>query len=132
MELIIALLFFSLSAAVCIKVFFAADRLSTQSRELTEAVLQVQNAAECVKSRNPENALSHLFLVTKKDDYHYIVYFDNTFQNIGKAEQASYEMKLSLACENDILTSTINYYKVKEGKSIFSLSVKHFTQREGL
>lgn len=50
MELIIMLLVFSVSAAICLQVFAGARRISDESRKLDLAVMQAQNVAECWKS----------------------------------------------------------------------------------
>lgn len=50
MELILMTLFFSLSAAVCMRVFAYAGQTSEYSGNLSEASLLAQSAAECYKS----------------------------------------------------------------------------------
>ena len=50
MELIIMLLVFSISAAVCLQVFSGAKKISEESRKLDAAVMQAQTAAECWKA----------------------------------------------------------------------------------
>ncbi|MBQ7103597.1 MAG: hypothetical protein IJN89_06020 [Anaerotignum sp.] len=50
MELIIMLLVFSVSAAVCLQVFSGAKKISEESRKLDAAVMQAQNIAECWKA----------------------------------------------------------------------------------
>ena len=50
MELIIMLLVFSISAAVCLQVFSGAKKISEESRKLDAAVIQAQTIAECWKA----------------------------------------------------------------------------------
>ena len=50
MELIIMLLVFSISAAICLKVFAGAKRIADDSRRLDAAVMMAQTAAEYWKS----------------------------------------------------------------------------------
>lgn len=50
MELIIMLLVFSVSAAICLQVFAGARRISDESHRLDIAVMQAQTAAECWKA----------------------------------------------------------------------------------
>ena len=50
MELIIMLLVFSISAAVCLQVFSGAKKISEESRKLDAAVMQAQTIAECWKA----------------------------------------------------------------------------------
>jgi hypothetical protein len=49
-ELIIVTAFFSLSAALCVSLFADAQRDLSESRDLTNAVILAQNAAEIFKS----------------------------------------------------------------------------------
>ena len=50
MELIIMLLVFSVSAAICLQVFVGARRISEESHRLDVAVMQAQTAAEYWKA----------------------------------------------------------------------------------
>lgn len=50
MELIIMLLVFSVSAAICLQVFAGAKRISEESRKLDAAVIHGQTAAEYWKA----------------------------------------------------------------------------------
>ena len=50
MELIIMLLVFSISAAVCLQVFSGAKKISEESRKLDAAVMKAQTIAECWKA----------------------------------------------------------------------------------
>ena len=50
MELIIMLLVFSVSAAICLRVFTGAKKIADESRRLDAAVMMAQTAAEYWKS----------------------------------------------------------------------------------
>lgn len=50
MELIMMLLIFSISAAVCLQVFVGARRIADESRKLDAAVIQAQTVAEYWKA----------------------------------------------------------------------------------
>lgn len=50
MELILTILFFALSSAVCIQLFVKAHVISRDTSDKSAAVLQAQNAAELLKS----------------------------------------------------------------------------------
>ena len=57
MELLLMLLVFSVSAAVCLQVFAGAKRISEDSRKLDAAVMHAQTAAECWKSSHGDLAV---------------------------------------------------------------------------
>ncbi len=48
-EILFMLLVFAVAAAICLKTFAVADRISEESRRLDFAVTEVQNAAEVMK-----------------------------------------------------------------------------------
>lgn len=49
MELIIAILFFSLAGAICLRMFAKSHHLSTDASDLNQAVRQADNVAELIK-----------------------------------------------------------------------------------
>ena len=51
-ELIIVILFFSISAAICMRIFAVSKIASDNANQLNSAVEASQNAAECFKSSN--------------------------------------------------------------------------------
>ena len=51
-EMIISIFFFALAAAGCVKLFAEAYADGNYSRNLTAAVVEAQNAAECFKAAN--------------------------------------------------------------------------------
>lgn len=62
MEMIIAILFFSLASAVCIQLFAKSHLLSTQTVNQNHAVIQAQNLAESYLALEGDiNAMQDLF-----------------------------------------------------------------------
>ena len=51
-ELLIAVMFFSLASAICLRLFVAAHQSSERSAELSRAVIEAQNMAETFKAAN--------------------------------------------------------------------------------
>lgn len=49
-ELMLSFLVFTITAAVCVRIFVGAQQISRQSGELSQAVIYAQNAAESLKS----------------------------------------------------------------------------------
>lgn len=50
MEMIIVILFFAVSAAVCVKIFAASDKMEQKSVDINQAVLIGESAAESYKA----------------------------------------------------------------------------------
>ena len=55
-ELLIAVMFFSLASAICLRLFVAAHQSSVHSAELSRAVIEAQNIAETFKAANGDLA----------------------------------------------------------------------------
>ena len=49
-ELLLAILIFSVASAICLRVFVTANQISTESHNLNRAVIAAQNGAECFKA----------------------------------------------------------------------------------
>lgn len=68
MELILSILFFSIAAAVCVKLFVTSHNLSDRSVKLNEAVAMAENIAEAFYGSNGEKeAFMALFPEMKND-----------------------------------------------------------------
>ena len=116
MELIIALLFFSLASTVCVRLFVKSATLSQDTVDLTYAISQAQNLAECYSSCDGDIVQVH-FLFPESE-----ILEDNV-----------------LAMEEDGLYSTLTFFPEDEdglisgeilitnatGKEIYSLQVLH-------
>jgi hypothetical protein len=62
MELIIAIFFFSLSAAICVRLFASAHTLSENTETLENAIMWTQNLSEAfVSERGELNGIARLF-----------------------------------------------------------------------
>ena len=107
MEMMIAILFFSLASAVCLRMFTKSHQMSEDTRNLNMAVNQIQNAAELLKhSYTPKTATAdtdrpdfpELFLATypdaAADTQELSIYFDENW-NHCPADQGIFCMKIS-------------------------------------
>ena len=120
MELIIAILVFSVSAAVCVRMFARSYTLSLESRELSHAVAIVQSQAEIFYG-NPGS-------VTDAD-----IYYDKDF-NVCSAESSSYEMVSSDVTDNTVSAGSTGLQRYDicvrkiTGEEIYSLCVEKTAQ----
>ena len=53
-ELLIALMFFSLAAAICLQLFIGAHNFSEEASNKSRAAIEAQNIAECFKAADGE------------------------------------------------------------------------------
>ena len=118
MEMIVAVFFFLLCAAVCIQAFVKADLLSKRAADLNQSVLIAQSAAEIWKAEG-EAGLIHRFNGVKKDSpvETYTMMFDKK-GNVADQSQAVYygEVKVISELEAEVTVS-------KAGSTLYTLAV---------
>ena len=103
MELIIAILFFSLASAVCLRMFAKSHQLSTDASARNKAVNQTVNAAELIRYdlQNDTRALSDTYpeadilysVVSNAADVYNgsVIYFNKSWESCS-AELAEYKL----------------------------------------
>ncbi|MBE5995093.1 MAG: hypothetical protein E7247_22220 [Paenibacillaceae bacterium] len=118
MEMIVAVFFFLLCAAVCIQAFVKADLLSKRAADLNQSVLIAQSTAEIWKAEG-EAGLIHRFNGVKKDSpvETYTMMFDKK-GNVADQSQAVYygEVKVISELEAEVTVS-------KAGNTLYTLAV---------
>jgi Tfp pilus assembly protein PilV len=135
LELIIALLFFSLASAVCVQMFVKADTLSVRTVDTSKAVLLAQEKAE--EFYAGEGVLSD----TKE-------YFDRNWIQTDSESKAVYQLDASVSRKGSAADSTsgssaadsassgndpvcsITVQKISDGSTLFSLEVLYHQRRE--
>lgn len=137
MEMIIAILFFSLASAVCIHLFAKSHLLSTQTVNRNHAVIQAQNLAESYLSLEGDiAAIQDLFFPSEQiDETTLRLAFDSSW-NLCSAENGVCflaELASTPAGENGIMEAVITVYESSAPESpVYTLSVMHHTaERRG-
>ncbi len=113
MELIIAILFFSVSGAICVQLFVRAHMLSETSVEMNNSVLWTQNISEvfCALKGNLHSIAdfyqdSSIVIVSYEDNPEVgtmVMFFDENFELIdfptenGALDNAKYELLLCIS-----------------------------------
>ncbi len=94
MELIIAILFFSLGSAVCVRAFVQAHLTSQSARDLSFASSSVSSAASVVKYAGSGLAdIRDYFPDAVQDGDEVVVYYDAGFSSCG-GEDAAYALRI--------------------------------------
>lgn len=132
MELIIAILFFSLASAVCIQLFAKSHLLSTQTVNQNHAVIQAQNLAESYLSLDGDvTAMQDLFSPSELTDENTLcLAFDSNWNLCATGNTSGFraELKNTPTGENGIMEAEITVYAVSSPESpIYTLSVMHHT-----
>ena len=132
MELILSILFFSIAAAVCVKLFVTAHRLSDQSVNLNHAVAMAESIAEAFYGCNGNvGELETLFPDAGMDEQTMLT-INNTDQGLGAFVKINASGEL-ISCEIRIGTpQQITAYQEQrtEFDSVCELQLTLFPQEE--
>lgn len=102
MEQVVMVLVFALTAALCLRMFVLADRLSVKYAATDRAVIEAQNAAEWLKQGRLSEYLEEHRAVGETEAK--MVLFDEDWNVTGQMENAEYFLQiLSIDCEQDNL-----------------------------
>ena len=145
MELIIAILFFSLAGAVCIQLFVRAHIISGKSVELNYSVLWAQNTAELFYGCNGDTEQMAALLENSEVSDHgngqtLTLLFDQDFHTLksdpnikDSADSALYRLKADISKASELMTFNIiveNLESSKEPQTVYTLELSLFPDKE--
>jgi len=129
MELIIVILFFSVSAAICMRIFGTAKIKSDYSRDLSNSSVYAQSCAEAYKAYDADLENTAEAMEGKFDDNTLTVYYDFDWNITNSKESAKYILTLDKTKDSDIKTTGKITVKKANGDSLFKLTVKTAQQK---
>ena len=130
MELIVAIMFFSLSAAVCVRLFASAHFLAEKTEDLSSAVMWSQNISEAFTGKNGNlSEIARLYpsayVISDSDtdstDGRLILFLDKDWNIIDQAlSEAVYEVFLDVSKKpaSDVYSDVTDYGVSYEGNAI--------------
>ena len=136
MELIISVLLFSITSAVCIQLFVNAHIKDRETRSLTHAVIECESVAEIVKAKvndTPEELFDYLLTIhefadVKSDSM--TLYFDKDFKPCHPGLR-SYDLIVKVAYNADnIMTTELSFIDSESVETIYALTVERRTCHE--
>ena len=129
LELIIAILFFSLAATICVRFFVKSHTLEAESKDLNHAVTSAVSVAEILRNqKEPYACLQSHFPLGEPNGASFQIYYDKNWQFCSAAD-AEYTTSLETVCEDSILTGTISVSK--GDTSIYDLTIEAFQTGKG-
>ena len=138
MEMIIAILFFSLASAVCIQLFAKSHLLSTQTVNKNHAVIWTQNLAESYLAVEGDlDTMQDLFSPSQRTDENTLtLYFDSQWNLCSSGDNADFSAELTHTPDpgTGIMEAQISIGGISSPDSpIYTLSVMHHAaERRGL
>lgn len=124
LELIIAITFFAVSGAVCVKIFAGAHIISQQSHNLNMAINYAQSAAECYKYANGDIAvLADIMPDARLVGQSAERSFDKHW-NYSPAESQRFKVLVTSSQSDGFNTGNISVIDQASHETIYSLEVK--------
>lgn len=113
LELILAVLFFSVASALCIQIFTKAHLMSQDARDLNFAVNEVSSMAEQMPDDSLQDAAA---------------YYDSSYASCEKAD-AVYVLTVHYEPEDTLLKALISMDTVADNRNIYTLDITKHRQR---
>ena len=126
-EVVLALLIFALSSAVCVGLLFRSYRISETSCELNQAVFCAQSAAETFKSQPDLEILAALLGGELQSGQCYVYYNGDWRQTAGP--DAVYTLLITPRLEEGVVYAKISLSD--RAGSIFELTASAYEEGEG-
>ena len=129
MELIIAILFFSLASTVCVRIFVKSHTLEQESVQLNHAISAASSVAEIFRNqKNPFEILEMQYPDAVKSDNYYQFFYDEDWSLCNK-DEAVYTVIADFAKVSSFEIADIQVITSKQ--SIYDLSVKKYVDQGG-
>lgn len=113
LELILAVLFFSVASALCIQIFTKAHLMSQDARDLNFAVNEVSSMAEQMPDDSLQDAAA---------------YYDSSYASCEKAD-AVYVLTVHYEPEDTLLKAHISMDTIDDNRNIYTLDITKHRQR---
>lgn len=123
-ELIIAILFFSLGSAVCVQAFVKAHTLTAQAQDLSFASSTVSSAASVVKYTDGDlEGIQTYFPEAFADGEDIAVCYDEAFAPCG-ADDAAYTLRIHTDDGDGLRTASIRM-DGRDGEALYALDLRY-------
>lgn len=137
LELILAVLFFSVASALCIQIFTKAHLMSQDARDLNFAVNEVSSMAEQISAGTLHSDTAASSDDTASDPSTQMpddslqdaaAYYDSGYASCEKAD-AVYVLTVHYEPENTLLKAHISMDTIDDNRNIYTLDVTKHRQR---
>ena len=130
MELIIAILFFSLASTVCVRIFVKSHTLEQESIQLNHAISAASSVAEIFRNQdNPFEILEKQYPDGIENDNHYQFFYDEGWSLCNRNE-AIYTVIADFTKDGSFESADIQVVTSKQ--CIYDLSVKKYVDQEAM
>lgn len=129
MEIMTAILSFSIVSAICLQIFVKAHNLAQDTQELDMAVRQSESVAVILSQTDrPMKRIQEIYPGSKTSEEHASVYFDKDFQSC-KSSDSLYHLEITSDQIDEQTTSyAITVYKNDNSKELYYLEITAYSQ----
>lgn len=125
LELMIIILFFAITSAVCVQLFVTAHLTDQHSSDLNRAVLEVQSAAECFKEGTTTQELCAMLGAKLNSDSTISVRYDKEWNRSLTGENCPYTLQITNQSLTDgMLSADVSMHK--EDDLLFQVTVQRY------
>lgn len=129
-ELIIAILFFAIASAVCVRAFVKAHSLSTEAKDLSFASAEVSSMASVLKYTGRSLDEIHVYYPEAEETADgFLVFYDGA-RNLCGREDACYQMRASLSESSGMMTASLRLER-ENADPIYELELRFVPSEEG-
>ena len=131
LELIFAILFFSVTSAVCVQVFVKSHTLSTQAHDLTQASRRAGDVAELITASTSPDDMKNLLDAVNIASENFTIFYDSDFIPCSQ-ETAVWQLSGTWNLNGQLLDVQLDVTKLTSGVEadvFYQLPVRHHLQR---
>ncbi len=133
-ELILAVLFFSLAASICVKVMFSSYEISMENSILTKATITGDSLVTVFKEKDINRVcdiIKELYPSSDIMEKKFTIHLDNDFKDVS-SENAKYNIEITVEDHEYTRNLVIRVLNLKKNKTnpkiIYSLSTANFIE----
>ncbi|KMZ54495.1 type IV pilus modification PilV family protein [Dorea sp. D27] len=129
MEIIIAILFFSVISAICLQLFVKSHTISRDTEELDTAVNQAASVADIIRgTEDAETALREYYPHMNTEDSNIYIYYDKEFKPCSEPE-AGYYLEIEKGSSDSGITEyRLSVDKTGSASHIYELEIVIYKQ----
>lgn len=126
LELMIAILFFSLGSAVCVQVFVKAHTLNESARDLNFASTQVSSAASVIKYADGTlSSLQKYYPHMQETPEGFTIFYDREHQECDEEDRAFYRLSITLEEQESMKIAHLQMKKQKDNSLLYELKLHY-------
>ena len=126
MEMIISILFFSITSAITVQLFIKAHNIDDQSVSLSQGSIILQNVAEVFRSCDgdfEQTSLQFDDLISEHTENSFHIYYNETWNPSSQPSQKGYTLEAVFSETDQLRALNLSIYSNQDNQIILELNV---------